>query len=141
MANTEYRTGSIKSGDVELAFHAYGKAGGETPLLIMHGTNYYDSTDWLEVAGTLASDREVVTFDHRGFGQSRLERVQRLFGRCVYGRRPECHRAFRLEKNQLSLVILCQGRLVTFFAANFPDHLSRLIIADSGFDHGAPGYL
>jgi hypothetical protein len=57
MANTEHRTGPIVSGDVELAYHAFGSPGGETPLLIMHGTNYYDSTDWLEVAETLSSDR------------------------------------------------------------------------------------
>jgi pimeloyl-ACP methyl ester carboxylesterase len=138
MANTEYRTGSIKSGDVELAFHAYGKAGGETPLLIMHGTNYYDSTDWLEVAGTLASDREVVTFDHRGFGQSGWSACKdySVDAFMVDVQNVIAHFGW---KKPIIFGHSMSGRLVTFFAANFPDHLSRLIIADSGFDHGAPG--
>jgi alpha-beta hydrolase superfamily lysophospholipase len=36
----------------------------------MHGSNYYDSEDWLGVAAALASGREVATFDHRGWGRS-----------------------------------------------------------------------
>jgi esterase len=40
------------------------------PLLILHGANYYDSTDWIEIAAQLADDREVVTYDYRGYGES-----------------------------------------------------------------------
>jgi pimeloyl-ACP methyl ester carboxylesterase len=36
----------------------------------MHGANYFDSYDWIGVAGALAGDREVVAFDRRGWGES-----------------------------------------------------------------------
>jgi pimeloyl-ACP methyl ester carboxylesterase len=138
MVNTEHKTGSIVSGDVELAYHAFGSPGGETPLLIMHGTNYYDSTDWLEVAETLASDREVVTFDHRGFGQSGWSACKDYSVDAFMTDVQNVIAHFGWDK-PIIFGHSMSGRLVTFFAANFPDQLSRLIIADSGFDHGAPG--
>jgi pimeloyl-ACP methyl ester carboxylesterase len=63
------RTGRIKAGEVELFYRAVGEPGGR-PILILHGANYYDSADWVQVAGALAGDREVVTYDARGFGES-----------------------------------------------------------------------
>jgi pimeloyl-ACP methyl ester carboxylesterase len=68
MAN-EHRTGRVSSGDVSLFYRVFGKAGA-TPILILHGSNYYDSVDWIEVASALATDREVVTPDRRGWGES-----------------------------------------------------------------------
>src|SRR5215212_1772222 len=65
----EERTGRVNSGDVSLFYRAFG-APGATPILILHGTNYYDSYDWIGVASALASDREVVTPDRRGMGES-----------------------------------------------------------------------
>src|SRR5690349_18373169 len=66
---SEHRTGTLKSGDVNLFYRRFGKPGA-TPILILHGVNYYDSADWIDVAGALARDREVVAYDKRGFGQS-----------------------------------------------------------------------
>ena len=40
-----------------------------TPVLIVHGLSYF-SYDWIGPASALASDREVVAIDMRGFGQS-----------------------------------------------------------------------
>ena len=68
MAN-EHRTGRVNSGDVSLFYRVFGKPGA-MPILILHGSNYYDSVDWIEVAGALATDREVVTPDRRGWGDS-----------------------------------------------------------------------
>jgi pimeloyl-ACP methyl ester carboxylesterase len=65
----EQRIGRINSGDVSLFYRAYG-AGGRTPIIILHGSNYYDSYDWIGVASVLAGDREVVTPDRRGWGES-----------------------------------------------------------------------
>jgi pimeloyl-ACP methyl ester carboxylesterase len=64
-----HRTGTIKSGDVTLFYRHFGK-GGATPIIILHGANYYDSADWIDVASALATDREVVAYDKRGFGES-----------------------------------------------------------------------
>ena len=59
----------MNSGDVSIFYRAFGTRG-RTPILVMHGANYFDSYDWIGVAGALASDREVVAFDRRGWGES-----------------------------------------------------------------------
>ena len=66
---TMQHTGTVQSGDVSLFFRHFGRPGAD-PVIILHGANYYDSEDWIEVATALATDREVVTFDSRGFGKS-----------------------------------------------------------------------
>ena len=63
------RTGTVQSGDVTLFYRRFGAAG-RTPIVIIHGANYYDSYDWIDVASALAQDREVVVWDTRGFGAS-----------------------------------------------------------------------
>jgi pimeloyl-ACP methyl ester carboxylesterase len=60
---------SVRSGDVELFFRLFGEPGA-TPLLILHGANYYDSSDWVRVAAELARDRQVCAYDARGNGRS-----------------------------------------------------------------------
>lgn len=68
-ANSALLGGSVRSGDVDLFYRRFGTPGA-TPLLILHGANYYDSRDWVPIAGELATDREVCAFDSRGYGQS-----------------------------------------------------------------------
>ena len=63
-----HQTGRVKSGDVTLFFRRLGKPGG-VPLLIVHGLSYF-SWDWLGVAQTLGTEREVLCLDMRGFGDS-----------------------------------------------------------------------
>src|SRR5436309_15217240 len=65
----EQRIGRMNSGDVSIFYRGFG-APGRTPILILHGSNYYDSYDWIGVASALATDREVVTPDRRGWGES-----------------------------------------------------------------------
>ena len=138
MDGTAYRTAMVESGDVMLSCHAFGTPGGAAPILIMHGSNYYDSTDWLDVAAALASDREVVTFDHRGFGQSGWSPSKDYSVDALMGDIRAIISHFGWEK-PVVLGHSMSGRIATFFAAHFPDSLSQLIVADSGFDHGAPG--
>jgi pimeloyl-ACP methyl ester carboxylesterase len=59
---------TARSGDVEIAYRRFGKPGA-TPLLIVHGLSYF-SYDWIGPASRLATDREVVAMDMRGFGHS-----------------------------------------------------------------------
>src|SRR5579875_1644346 len=61
--------GSVRSADVDLFYRRFGYPGA-TPLLILHGANYYASRDWVHIATRLAGDREVCAFDSRGYGQS-----------------------------------------------------------------------
>src|SRR2546425_9607539 len=65
----EQRTGRVNSGDVSLFYRTYGTPG-RTPILLLHGSNYYDSYDWIGVASALATDRLVATPDRRGWGES-----------------------------------------------------------------------
>jgi pimeloyl-ACP methyl ester carboxylesterase len=60
---------SVRSDDVEIFYRLFGEGPG-TPLLLLHGANYYDSEDWVAVAGELATDREVCAYDARGYGRS-----------------------------------------------------------------------
>jgi esterase len=68
-AVTTQSSGFVASGDVSLFIRRFGDPGA-TPVLILHGANYYDSRDWVQVASQLAVDREVVTYDLRGYGLS-----------------------------------------------------------------------
>lgn len=63
------------AGDVSLFVRRFGNPGA-TPLLILHGANYYDSRDWVKVATDLAVDREVASHDYRGYGLSGWSPVQ-----------------------------------------------------------------
>jgi esterase len=58
------------AGDVRLFVRRFGTPSEATPLLILHGANYYDSRDWVQIAAELAIEREVVTYDSRGYGLS-----------------------------------------------------------------------
>lgn len=69
MRQAVHKTGTVASGDVTLFYRHFGVPGG-TPVLIHHGAGYYDSADWIDVASSLGRDREVVTFDARGYGNS-----------------------------------------------------------------------
>ncbi|VCU70582.1 Fluoroacetate dehalogenase [Pigmentiphaga humi] len=68
MSQPEHSTGCAPSGEVEIFYRRFGTPGA-TPLLIAHGLSYI-SYDWTGIAQELASDREVVAIDLRGFGES-----------------------------------------------------------------------
>jgi pimeloyl-ACP methyl ester carboxylesterase len=65
---SKHQTGTVHSGDVEIFYRRFGQPG-RAPLVIVHGASYF-SYDWIDVAAALATDREVVAMDMRGFGDS-----------------------------------------------------------------------
>lgn len=69
MKEAPHRAGIARSGDVDVFFRLFGNPGA-TPIVILHGANYYDSYDWIGVASALAGDRQVAAIDSRGYGQS-----------------------------------------------------------------------
>jgi pimeloyl-ACP methyl ester carboxylesterase len=69
MTSVAHRTATVASGDVTIFYRRFG-APGRTPIVILHGANYYDSADWIDVATRLATDREIIAFDARGYGRS-----------------------------------------------------------------------
>src|SRR5665647_2677023 len=68
MAESQFMTGRVRSGDVEIFYRKFGKPG-RTPVLIVHGLSFF-SYDWIDAGTQIAQDREVAAIDMRGFGQS-----------------------------------------------------------------------
>lgn len=137
MTVSSERTGTIESGDVALFYRAFG-APDKTPVIVLHGSNYFDSYDWVTVAQGLAADREVVAFDHRGFGSSGWSPNKDYSLDAMFGDIINVSEHFGWDK-PVVMGHSMSGRLSIFFAANFPDHLSRLIVVDSALGNGNPG--
>jgi pimeloyl-ACP methyl ester carboxylesterase len=131
------RNSRVKSGDVTLFTREFG-APGATPILLAHGANYYDSCDWIEVAHDLCADREVATYDKRGFGDSSWS----------------SGKDYSAAANMADMLAVidhlgwpapvvvghsASGRLSINFAARFPERVSRLVVVDSGMDHDPGG--
>jgi pimeloyl-ACP methyl ester carboxylesterase len=124
------------SGDVTIFYRRFGKPG-KTPLVLMHGANYFDSFDWINVAQKLATDREVVCFDMRGFGESSWSPSKNYSVDALMGdiRALSAHLGWR---KPIVAGHSFSGRLAVSFASNFPDELSRLIVIDSAFGEYEP---
>jgi len=137
MTASLHRTGTIPSGDVELFYRSFGAPGG-TPMIILHGTNYFDSYDWIGVAHALSEDREVVAFDHRGFGNSTRSPAKDYSLDAMLGDVINVSAHFGWER-PIVMGHSMSGRLSIFFAANFPAHLSQLFVVDSALGNGNPG--
>jgi len=139
LANVPHRIGRVNSGDVSIFYRAFGTRGA-TPIIVMHGANYFDSYDWIGVAGALAGNREVVAFDRRGWGESTWS--------------PSKDYALDAHVSDALAVVAhmgwdkvifmghsASGRVVVSAAANFPDKAAGLIVLDSplGGEGGPPG--
>ena len=122
------RTGRISAGEVELFYRAFGNPGGR-PILILHGANYYDSADWVQVAGALAGDREVVAYDARGFGESSWSRSKDYSVSAQLADIAAVNDHFGWE----APVLLAHSRGALFallYAHSFPQRVGALILAD-----------
>jgi pimeloyl-ACP methyl ester carboxylesterase len=123
------RTGRISSGDVTLFYRAFG-APGAMPIMILHGTNYYDSYDWSGVASARASDREVVTPDRRGMGESTWSPSKDYSLDAMLDDMLAVAAAMKWDK----FIIMGHsgaGPTVIAAAVNFPDRVSKLVLVDS----------
>jgi esterase len=131
------RNGRVNSGDVSIYYRAFGTRG-RTPILLMHGANYFDSYDWIGVAEALASDREVASYDKRGFGESGWSPSKDYSVDANVG---DILAVMGELKWDRPIVVghSASGRLSIAFAAAFPDKLSRLIVVDSGMERGEGG--
>ena len=132
------RTGRLASGDVDIFYRVFGTPG-RTPILCMHGSNYFNSYDWLGICRKLASDRETATYDKRGFGETTWS--------------PSKNYSAEAQMRDMLAVIgklgwdkpvivghSSSGRLSIAFAANYPDKISALVVVDSAMtrDEGGP---
>lgn len=136
-----HRIGKIQSGDVALFYRAFGpnsSAGGKTPIVILHGSNYFDSYDWIGVASGLAHGRQVVVFDHRGFGLSEWSKYKDYSLDALFSDIINVSDHFGWKQPAI-MGHSMSGRLGIFFAAYFPEHLSQLIVVDTAMGKGNPG--
>ena len=141
MSEPSYRTDKIQSGDVALFYRAFGpesSAAGKAPIVILHGSNYFDSYDWIGVASGLAQDRQVVTFDHRGFGLSGWSEHKDYSLDALFSDILNVSAHFGFERPAI-MGHSMSGRLAIFFAAYFPQHLSQVIVVDTAMGKGNPG--
>jgi pimeloyl-ACP methyl ester carboxylesterase len=123
------RTGRINSGDVSLFYRAFG-APGATPIMILHGSNYYDSYDWIGVASALATDREVVVHDKRGWGESTWSPSKDY----SYDAFLDDALAVMSMMHWSKVIIMGHsggGPTAVSFAVNFQDRTSKLVLIDS----------
>jgi len=125
----EHRTGRVNSGDVTLFYRVFGKPGG-TPIWIGHGSNYYDSVDWIEVASALATDREVVVPDRRGWGDSTWSPSKDYSLDALLDDMLAVMRVLRWPKAHI-MGHSGAGPTIISFAVNFPQMTERLILVDS----------
>jgi pimeloyl-ACP methyl ester carboxylesterase len=125
----EHRTGRVNSGDVTLFYRVFGKPGA-TPILILHGSNYYDSVDWIEVASALVTDREVVTPDRRGWGDSTWSPSKDYSLDALLD---DMLAVMGVMKWPKAVVMGHSGAGPTIisFAVNFPQMTEKLILVDS----------
>lgn len=125
----EHRTGRVVSGDVTLFYRLFGKPGA-TPIWIGHGSNYYDSVDWIEVASALATDREVVVPDRRGWGDSTWSPSKDYSLDALLDDMLAVMRALKWPKAHI-MGHSGAGPTIISFAVNFPQMTERLILVDS----------
>jgi pimeloyl-ACP methyl ester carboxylesterase len=125
----EQRTARVNSGDVSIFYRMFG-APGATPILLLHGSNYYDSYDWIDVATALASDREVVTPDRRGWGESTWSPSKDYSRDALIDDMLAVMSAMKWTK-PIIMGHSGAGPTIIAYAANFPDQISKLVIVDS----------
>ena len=122
-----HRTGFATSGALRLHYRAFGQPGA-VPVLIAHGMSYF-SYDWIDVAAALATDRAVVAFDQRGFGESDWASDQdyspRAFASDIGAMLDHLgwDRAVLLGHSM-------GGRNVTWFAGDRPDRVAGMVLVD-----------
>ena len=126
----EQRIARVNSGDVSIFYRVFGSPG-KTPLLILHGSNYYDSYDWINVATQLASDREVVTPDRRGWGESTWSPSKDYTRDALTDDIRAVIAAMKWTQKPVVAGHSGAGPTVIAFAVNYADELSKLILVDS----------
>ncbi len=128
LTTPEHRTGTCQSDDVTIHYRHFGSPG-ETPMLIVHGLSYF-SYDWIDIAGELCGDREVVAMDMRGFGDSTWSPTQKYALDDFAG-----DMANLLDHLEWPKAIVMGhsmgGRNSTYFTAGHPDRVEKLVLVDS----------
>jgi esterase len=130
------RTGFAPSGDVRIHYRAFGKPG-KTPIVIVHGLSYF-SYDWTGPAASLATDREVVAIDQRGFGESEWSSTRK------YDLRQQAADIIAVLdhfgwKQAILVGHSMGGRICLCATAWYPERVAALVSLDFAPDLAPPG--
>jgi pimeloyl-ACP methyl ester carboxylesterase len=130
----QHQTGKFRSSEVEIFYRLFGSAG-RTPVVILHGLSYF-SYDWIDLAAELATGRQIVAMDMRGFGDSGWAKdysVPAFAGDIVA----------LLDHLGWGKAILIGhsmgGRNCTWCAAEYPDRVAALMLLDWSPVHAPAG--
>jgi esterase len=126
----EQRIARVNSGDVSLFYRVFG-APGKTPLVILHGSNYYDSYDWINVATQLATDRQVLTPERRGWGESTWSPSKDYTRDALTDDLRTVIGEMKWTEKPIIAGHSGAGPTVIAFAVNYADELSKLVLVDS----------
>jgi len=121
------RTGHAMSGGLRLFYRAFGRPG-RTPVLIAHGMSYF-SWDWIDVGRALATGREVVAFDQRGFGDSDWS-PDRDYSPGAFAADMLAMLDHLGWKRAVLVGHSMGGRNATFFAGEHPERVAALALVD-----------
>ena len=126
----EQRIARVNSGDVSLFYRVFGSPG-KTPIVILHGSNYYDSYDWINVATQLAADRQVVTPDRRGWGESTWSPSKDYTRDALMDDMRAVIGAMKWTEKPIIAGHSGAGPTVIAFAVDYASELSKLVLVDS----------
>jgi pimeloyl-ACP methyl ester carboxylesterase len=130
----QHHTGRASSGDVEIFYRLFGQPG-RTPAVILHGVSYF-SYDWIDLAAELATGRQIVAMDMRGFGDSGWSKDYSVpaFARDIVALLDH------LGWNKAILIGHSMGgRNCTYCAAEYPDRAAGLLLLDWSPEHARAG--
>ena len=133
---SQHETGTARCGTVDIFYRRFGKPG-RTPLVIVHGASYF-SYDWIDVAAAIATDREVVAMDMRGFGDSSWSPAKDYSVAAMGG--DIAALATHLGWDQFIPVGHSMGgRGVAWCAANHPSRVAATVLVDYSPDNAPAG--
>ena len=119
--------GRARSGELELHYRSFGSDGG-VPVLIAHGMSYF-SYDWIGVATALATDRHIVAFDQRGFGESDWS-PDKDYSVSAFSSDIVAMLDHLGWRRAILMGHSMGGRNVTYCAAHNPERIAALVLVD-----------
>ena len=131
-----HETGTAHCGTVDIFYRRFGKPG-RTPLVIVHGASYF-SYDWIDVAAAIATDREVVAMDMRGFGDSSWSPAKDYAVAAMGGDIAALATHLGWDKF-IPVGHSMGGRGVAWCAANHPSRVAAAVLVDYSPDNAPAG--
>jgi proline iminopeptidase len=133
-------TGIVHTPDVDLAYEIYGTPGSATPVIIANGGPGFSHVYLLQndvFTSRLAHDRQVVFYDQRGDGKSKLLKPDAAQDMNAQVADLDAIRA-QLGFQRFDLIGHSWGGLLAMgYASAHPEHIEKLVLIDSLLPRGS----